>query len=249
MGKAYRYPTTPHIPASQGRTTEDVALRDLSCLMGRPVVITEKMDGENVSVYQSNFHGRTTESPLDARGRLSPNHSHVRDVFNRIAPALGKRRVCGEALREKNHIEYRDLEDFFLTFSVWEGEACLSWGETVDFCVKLELPMVPVLYVGSLTDDALAALVKRFKIDAGKEGFVIRSVGPFDMGDFSRNVAKWTRYATWDMDEPILLSKKKKQENSLKGSHGIPTPGIPADPQGYPEGPYPDHGCLECGDR
>jgi hypothetical protein len=47
-----KYPRTPHAPWSPGRTPDDEVLADLDHLVGREVVVSVKMDGENVSLYR-----------------------------------------------------------------------------------------------------------------------------------------------------------------------------------------------------
>ena len=42
-----KYPSTPHLPFSQGLQRDDTRITTLDYLNGRGVVVTEKMDGEN----------------------------------------------------------------------------------------------------------------------------------------------------------------------------------------------------------
>ncbi len=45
------YPRTPHLPWSPGVAADDVRVADLSGLARREVVVTEKLDGENTTLY------------------------------------------------------------------------------------------------------------------------------------------------------------------------------------------------------
>ncbi|MFE9924807.1 RNA ligase family protein, partial [Streptomyces sp. NPDC005774] len=45
------YPRTPHLPWSPGAASDDIRAGDLSGLRGREVVVTEKLDGENTTLY------------------------------------------------------------------------------------------------------------------------------------------------------------------------------------------------------
>ena len=45
-----KYPKTLHLPWSQGVNSDDRVMKDLSGFEGHPVVITEKMEGENTTM-------------------------------------------------------------------------------------------------------------------------------------------------------------------------------------------------------
>ena len=51
----YKYPRTFHIPGSPGATSDDKILKSLDHFKGKRVIITEKMDGENTSLYRDYF--------------------------------------------------------------------------------------------------------------------------------------------------------------------------------------------------
>ena len=53
-----KYPITYHLPFSLGRTSDDKTLCDTDHFVGMEVVVTEKYDGENSSVYSDGFHAR-----------------------------------------------------------------------------------------------------------------------------------------------------------------------------------------------
>ena len=58
-----KYPRTPHFPWSPGATDDDKILQDLSVFDKQPVVITEKMDGENTTIYADGYiHARSLDS-------------------------------------------------------------------------------------------------------------------------------------------------------------------------------------------
>ena len=61
-GGYYKYPRTPHLPFSPGGTKDDRRLRDINCFVGKEVVVTEKMDGENTSIYRDYYHARSINS-------------------------------------------------------------------------------------------------------------------------------------------------------------------------------------------
>ena len=49
-----KYPRTAHVPWSPGATEDDVIIDTVDCFAGREVVVTEKMDGENTTMYKDN---------------------------------------------------------------------------------------------------------------------------------------------------------------------------------------------------
>ena len=56
------YPRTPHLPWSPGVSADDVRAADLAGLAGREVVVTEKLDGENTTLYRDGLHARSLDS-------------------------------------------------------------------------------------------------------------------------------------------------------------------------------------------
>ena len=58
----YKYPRTYHFPFSEGATSDDKILNDIHIFDNKKVVITEKMDGENTSIYNGYFHARSLDS-------------------------------------------------------------------------------------------------------------------------------------------------------------------------------------------
>jgi hypothetical protein len=60
--KWVKYPRTYHLPNSPGRTDDDRVLHDTSCFQGKRVIITEKRDGENTSLYTDYVHARSVDS-------------------------------------------------------------------------------------------------------------------------------------------------------------------------------------------
>jgi len=80
-------------------------------------------------------------------------------------------------------------------FSVWEGDTCLSWDDTVLICNELNLKTVPILYKGPFVEDNLE---KKFfsgtsSFGGGQEGFVVRLARAFNRAEFSKALAKWVR--------------------------------------------------------
>lgn len=57
-----KYPSTPHLPFSPGLQNDDRRILTLDGLIGREVVVTEKMDGENTPMYMDHIHDWSLDS-------------------------------------------------------------------------------------------------------------------------------------------------------------------------------------------
>ncbi|MFE4608527.1 RNA ligase family protein [Streptomyces niveus] len=179
------YPRTVHVPWSPGVGADDVRGGDLDGLRGREVVVTEKMDGENTTLYGDGLHARSLDSGHH------PSRAWVKALQGRIGALIPDgTRVCGENLYARHSIAYEELESWFYGFSVWDGEWCLGWDETVRVFRRLGIPAPRVLWRGVFDERALRGL----KLDpARQEGYVVRTVEGFVREEFGRRLAKWVR--------------------------------------------------------
>lgn len=182
------YPRTPHLPWSPGASADDVRVGGLDGLLGREVVVTEKLDGENTTLYTDGLHARSLDSAHH------PSRAWVKGLQGRIGAAIPAGwRVCGENVFARHSLAYEDLDSWFYGFSVWDGDdRCLDWDGTVRFLRRLGVPTPRVLWRGVLDERALRAL----RLDtARQEGYVVRTVDGFGRAEFGRRVAKWVRRA------------------------------------------------------
>ncbi len=192
----FKYPRTYHLPFSLGATSDDKMLKDTYCFEGSEVVVTEKMDGENTTIYSDAFHARS----LDSR------HHPSRNWIAKIQGEIGYKvptgwRICGENLYAKHSISYKDLPSYFLAFSVWsEDNICQDWDFTVEFLKELGLHHPKVLYRGIYDEAVLIKLAKSLNLDV-QEGFVVRLAKEFAYEDFSKSVAKFVRKGHVQTDE------------------------------------------------
>lgn len=182
------YPRTPHLPWSPGATSDDVRLRDLSGLTGAQVVVTEKLDGENTTLYADGLHARSLDSAHH------PSRGWVKALQGRIGPRIPAGwRICGENMFARHSIAYEDLASYFYGFSVWDGDVCLDWDRTVDFLRDLGIPTPPVLWRGVFDARAEKALSAMRPDTDRQEGYVVRPAEAFPAAAFNRRVAKWVR--------------------------------------------------------
>ncbi|MFI8341620.1 RNA ligase family protein [Streptomyces sp. NPDC085639] len=179
------YPRTPHLPWSPGASADDVRAVGLAGLAGREVVVTEKLDGENTTLYADGLHARSLDSAHH------PSRAWVKGLQGRIGAGIPAGwRVCGENMYARHSIPYEDLDSWFYGFSVWDGEHCLDWDRTVRFLRGLGVPTPRVLWRGTFDERAL----RRLKLDtARQEGYVVRTVDGFTREEFGGCVAKWVR--------------------------------------------------------
>ena len=186
MSKRYKYPRTRHLPWSPGASEDDLHLQSLTDFHDTDIVVTEKMDGENTSLYADHLHARS----LDSR------HHSSRDWLKQWHGSMAHNipfgwRVCGENLFARHSIAYQQLASYFYGFSIWNehNESC-SWDTTVEWFELLGIEPVPVLYRGPWDEKLLRSLA----LDTERqEGYVVRTSAAFGYSDFSAHVAKWVR--------------------------------------------------------
>ncbi|MEV2198395.1 RNA ligase family protein [Streptomyces fradiae] len=180
------YPRTPHLPWSPGASGDDVRVGDLSGFAGREVVVTEKLDGENTTLYADGLHARSLDSAHH------PSRAWVKALHGRIAHAIPEGwRVCGENMYARHSIPYDGLDSYFYGFSVWDELGwCPGWDHTVAFLRELGVPVPRVLWRGVFDERAL----RRLAVDTRTtEGYVVRTADGFMAEEFGRRVAKWVR--------------------------------------------------------
>ncbi len=181
-----KYPRTYHLPWSEGMSDDDRMHSDLSFFAGKEVIVTEKMDGENTTIYSNYIHARSVD------GESHWTQSHVRKFAATIGYNIPNGwRICLENLYATHSIKYENLSTYFMVFSIWnEKNQCLSWNETIEWSELLNLTLVPVLYRGIWDEKIIKNL---WNPKAGKEGYVVRLADRFDYGQFKLAVGKFVR--------------------------------------------------------
>lgn len=214
VDRYYKYPSTKHVPWSPGLHRDDSYHDDISVFENREVVVTEKMDGENCSIYaDGHYHARSIDSAYH------PSRTWMGKIAARVSWQLPDGwRVCGENMYAKHSIRYEHLESYFLVFSIWNAEnRCLSWPETEQWCELLELSTVPVLYRGRFDRDLFESWNENKlnqKSDDPVEGYVIRTKDGFHYDDFATYMAKWVREDHVQTDQHWM--EKEVEPNELK---------------------------------
>jgi hypothetical protein len=185
-----KYPRTFHLPWSLGKTNDDKVLNNVDHFIGKRVIVTEKLDGENSTLYSSHLYARSIDSKdHPSRHWLKQLHSSIKfDIPDGW-------RICGENLYAKHSIGYDSLLSYFLVFSIWnEKNICLSWDETVEWAKLLGLDLVPVLYDGIWDENKVKqCFTGKSKFGLEQEGYVVRLADKFYYSDFSKSVSKFVR--------------------------------------------------------
>lgn len=195
-----KYPRTPHLPFSASRTSDDVAGQAwLWQEEGQEMVITEKMDGENTTIYRDGYHARS----LDSKPHASRTWAAALqgEIGWRLPP--GRRLVC-ENVYAEHSIRYESLPGFVLGIGVVdlrneEGHLdplgkpyFLPWDEAREVFQEVGVPPVPELHRGP-GSMKVAQEVFRKQDHERSEGIVVRSLGGFWEGDFGKHVGKAVR--------------------------------------------------------
>lgn len=196
-----KYPKTMHLPWSRGYTDDDKILRNTDHFAGREVVITEKMDGENTTMYPDFIHARSLDS------KDHPSRHYVKTLHGGIKYMIPEGyRLCGENVYAKHSLSYSFLPSYFMLFSVWnEQNICLSWDETLEWAERLHIAVVPVLYRGIWDEEAANKCYTRQSCCGGEqEGYVVRLASAFPYEDFKLSAAKFVRKNHVQTDEHWL---------------------------------------------
>ena len=183
-----KYPRTLHLPWSNP-SSDDKICPDISVFDGQEIVVTEKMDGENTTMYDDYIHARSLE-PLagEARGYAKSLHAAIR---HRVPNGW---RLCGENLYAKHSVSYAGLPAYFLLFSVWDADnLCLSWDDTARFAQEIGIETVPVLFRGDWNPEVVSRLHQPCRRTGESEGYVVRRAASFPFNDFGNAVAKYVR--------------------------------------------------------
>lgn len=210
-----KYPRTPHLPWSSKTTSDDRVLKDDSIFVGKRVVVTIKMDGENTTMYEDGFHARS----LDSNNHFTRNW--VKGLWGSIAHDLKGIRICGENMWAKHTISYNNLESYFYVISIWRNaeNKCYSWQDTLDMCKILNLTNVIPIYNGTYDKEAIEAVWKSYENE--HEGYVIRLESEFEFKDFKDSVAKYVKPKFKEDMKNTHWTKGKIESNKLNGETNI----------------------------
>jgi len=185
-----KYPRTYHLPWSKGMNDDDRMMPNIDAFEGKRVIVTEKMDGENTTMYNDHIHARS----VDSRGGI--DRAWVKNFWSNFNFEIPKDwRVCGENMYAEHSIYYKDLSSYFYGFSIWNDKnECLSWDETLEWFAILhaDIVHVPVLYDGIFNKNLIVDLWNDSMYD-NHEGYVVRTADKIPMSEFRFKVGKFVR--------------------------------------------------------
>jgi len=196
-----KYPKTYHLPYSPGATKDDKKLQDgwFSNYIGQEIVITAKLDGENIHMTQKDCYARSDGAPT-----RSPWSRNIWDpqegLYWKIKQFIGDNEtIFGENLYGEHSIHYNKLTDYFHLFAVNDGVNWYSWDDVKMMADIMNIPHVPELWRGMIyKEEDLKKLVEKYVHDSEwygdvREGVVVRITDSFPIEDFPKCVCKWVR--------------------------------------------------------
>ena len=181
-----KYPRTYHLPWSNPGK-DDRTLESLDHFYGKDIVVTEKMDGENTTLYCDGLHARSLDSGNH------PSRNWVKHWWSRFGYEIPYgMRICGENLYATHSIKYQRLPTYFMGFSVWDKDVCLSWDDTLEWFALLGITPVPTLYEGPFERCDFRGLGYDTN-NRNREGYVVRLKEAFTLREFRKKVGKYVR--------------------------------------------------------
>lgn len=210
-----KYNRTYHFPFSPGSTSDDKISKSFESLIGVPIVITEKLDGENNAMTNIGVYARS-----HATFTTSPWSEEVRKIHSQIGRYIPNNVfLFGEGMGGIHSIEYKNLESFYYLFGVRENETWLSWDEVKEYSYLLDIPTVPILFEGEVKNEKeLEELINFFtsqtsKLDGECEGVVVRLRNSFNDVDFQKSIMKWVRKSHIKTDQHWTRNWKRAKLN------------------------------------
>lgn len=180
------YPRVPHLAGRAGAGAGDVELaaRDADALLLRPVLVEEKLDGANVTLWVDDGIPRVATrggaGAADRAGILGPVRAWATQRADELRVALGERHaVYGEWLLRRHAVPYTHLPGPYVGFDVLDRRTAdfLPISERDRILEASGIPVVPALFsgrLGSLTQ--LRGLHRRSRFGPEPaEGLVVRA--------------------------------------------------------------------------
>jgi hypothetical protein len=219
-----KYHRTLHVPWSPGATSDDKMLWSVDHLIGRELIISEKLDGEN-NCMTNEEGGYYARSHSGMPTHKSNNEGKVIHATRRhlIDPDIS---VFEEYCCAVHSIRYNlGLPAYAFVFGVRDDKTgwWWAWDDVVLMAAHLDLPTVPVLWRGTVRSSGeLEVLTQRLCINqpsvygsarpdgtfevrpdkvtiGAREGVVIRLASEYK--DPAVSIAKWVRAGHVATDE------------------------------------------------
>lgn len=220
-----KFPRIPHLPWSPGCTNDDRKLESVDHLLGRQLVMTEKLDGSNLCMTRDQVFARSHSGPPTHPSFDLAKSLHAKIAYQ-IPPYLS---LFGEWCAAVHSIRYdKGLLKYFNVFAIRDEVlgVWLSWKDTIEWAKKLKLGWVPQGDV-RITPDTSAQIeewvcsesTKPSRYGKEREGCVIRPRSAIGVTDFSLFVAKWVREDHVQTDHWSKHDYEKQPVHPLFASH------------------------------
>jgi hypothetical protein len=211
-----KYNRTYHLNWSPGSTSDDKISTSVNSLLGKQIVITEKLDGENTGMTDDGVYARShaafTISPWSREVRLL----HKLVVEDELGDGVY---LFGENMEGIHSIEYTNLTSYFYIFGMRDNNVWVPWEKVEEYSYLLDIPTVPVLFKGVVnTQKELKDLTEKLasqpsELGGIREGIVVRNADHFHNDDFAENVMKWVRKDHVQTDQHWSRNWKKAKIN------------------------------------
>ena len=214
-----KYPRTYHLPWSPGATKDDKKLQEgwFDNFRGKEIIISEKLDGENIHMNQKDCYARSDGAPTRSpwsRNIWDPNGG----LYWNIRRYIGcNETIFGENLYGEHSIHYDKLTSYFHLFAVNTESLWESWDSVKLFGAIIGVPTVPKLWRGIVYNEKqLEELVNKFVKEPSvygntREGVVVRLTSSFPIDEFKNCVCKWVRPNHVTTDEHWTKNWKKAE--------------------------------------
>ena len=191
-----KYPRTPYWPYSPGAPRYGDDLADAARFVGRPVVVTEKLDGGNTLLWRGRAYARSVTAPSTGKWMAMVKKHHAWKVTE---PDV---LLYGEDIYGVHSIEYDAVpeDETFYAFALrTAGGRFAPFHALVSYARERTIPVVPILFQGTFAAvDDLRGFVSRehrrpSALGGAREGLVIRAADGFPAEEFRSNVCKSVR--------------------------------------------------------
>ena len=221
-----KYPRTPHLKGSRLQSgDEDLSQVEFSEILGKNIVIEEKIDGANVGI-SFNENG---ELLLQSRGhylRGGAREIHY-DLFkkwansaiNTLFDVLGTRYIMyGEWMFAKHKIYYDNLPSYFLEFDIYDKENCvfLDTKTRKQMLLGSGIQSVPVLASGVFNSEKqiLAYLGKSLYITENAQENLLNEIKRLNLNE--EEILSQTQKGDLAEGLYIKVEEDKEVKNRLK---------------------------------
>lgn len=204
-----KFPKIPHLPWSKSISNDDKVIRSIDFLKNKPLIYTEKMDGENTCFGKHIIHARSTDSQYN-----NPWQTYMKREWNNFKHLIPEQiLIYAENMYSIHSIEYEKLNNYFYVFSMFDmnENEFLSWDNTVNLCNELDFKTTP--FILKSTKLIELDIPETSMLGNTCEGYVVRNANSFKKNTFHENIAKCVRANHVQTDEHWTKKWKKAELN------------------------------------